>query len=221
MKTTKLISLIAILNSCLLFSACQHKSTSSAPTAQQSQQNTESHQQKIAAEKHKYTFYGKLSKKDLEQLKNMKVAAFGDSIMAGCSDDYKKMFPKITIDAGVSRQAADLMSELQGKELPQTIIIGLGTNGPFTQEQYDQIMHTLGKRQVYWINTNVDREWRDDVNDLLIQGTQKYTNAHVISWYKYSQGHDDWFWDGIHPNITGRQKMVEFVARNILADQKY
>lgn len=80
-------------------------------------------------------------------------------------------------------------------------------------------MHQLGQRQVYWINTNVDKEWRDEVNSLLLSGSHRYNNAHVIDWQKYSNGHSDWFWDGIHPNIEGRQVMVDFVARNIIANQ--
>lgn len=176
----------------------------------------------LKSEKNKFIFSGTLTKKDRKELAQMNIAAFGDSIMEGCKDDYQKMFPKIQVDAGVSRQASSLLPELAGKNLPDTIIIGLGTNGPFSQQQYDQIMKTLGKtRQVYWINTNVYQDWRQDVNIMLLHGSQKYKNAHVINWYQYCRNHDDWFWDGIHPNIEGRQKMVDFVGRNLIADEKF
>lgn len=207
----------------LTLSACQ-KNASPKPSSSKVHQvqsithenNENSEKDKLAKEK--YIFQGKLSNQDKSYLKNLSVSAFGDSIMEGCRQDYEEVFPKINVDAGVSRQASSLIGSLNNS-LPNTVIIGLGTNGPFSKAQYDQIMHSLGKRQVYWINTNVNKEWHDEVNSLLNMGSQRYSNAHVINWEKYSQGHDDWFWDGIHPNIEGRKIMVDFVARNIIADQ--
>lgn len=231
MKKSKFV-LTALTSTLLLMSwGCQNNQSTNSKSAK-SQVNSsvssnskkaaqEKKNQKLLAEKQNYIYSGKLSDSDKKKLANLDVSAFGDSIMEGCKPDYLKLFPKMQIDSGVSRQASSLASELQGKNLPNTIIIGLGTNGPFGEEYYNQIMKTLGNRQVYWINLNINRDWKDDVNAMLENGTHRYSNAHVINWAKYSQGHDDWFWDGIHPNIQGRQMMVDFVARNIIANEKF
>jgi len=227
MKISRLLINCTILSLTALSFGCQNnkQATNKSASTSVSTTNKQAKPKRVAddlqSKKNKFIFSGTLTKKDKEELAKMNIAAFGDSVMEGCKDDYQKMFPKIQIDAGVSRQASSLPSELAGKNLPDTILIGLGTNGPFSQKQYDQIMKTLGQRQVYWINTNVYKDWRQDVNIMLLHGSQKYKNAHVINWYQYCRNHDDWFWDGIHPNIEGRQKMVDFVGRNLIADEKF
>ena len=221
----KIKKFLIILPLTLLLAGCHtrqqiHSSTSSHQAA--SKNKAKSLQTQKEEKRENYIYHGKLSSKDKEDLAKINIDAFGDSIMEGCRDDYQTLFPKMQIDAGVSRQVGAVIGELQSKPLAQTILIGLGTNGPFSQNQFDQIMHIIGtKREVYFINTNVDQDWQEEVNDMLSSGSKRYSNVHVIDWNKYSADHEDWFWDGIHPNIQGRQIMVDFVGRNIIADEKY
>ena len=209
----------------LLLTGCQKSTKENTPTSKiKSSLTTKSQPEKtkLAEKREKFITQGTLSQKDKEELAQMSISAFGDSIMEGCRDDYQALFPKIQIDAGVSRQVGSVIGELQSKPLTNTILIGLGTNGPFSQSQFDQIMNIIGtKREVYFINTNVDQDWQEEVNDMLSSGSKRYNNVHVIDWNNYSAGHENWFWDGIHPNIQGRQIMVDFVGRNIIADEKY
>lgn len=221
MKNTKLLLLLPLT---LLLAGCQsHLHTSSSNSnGVTSSSKTKSLQAQQEEKREKFIYHGKLSDQDKAKLAKMNIAAFGDSIMEGCKQDYQSLFPKIQIDAGVSRQVGSVIGELQDTSLPHTILIGLGTNGPFTQNQFDKIMHLVGtKREVYFINTNVDQDWQEEVNDMLSAGSKRYSNVHVIDWNQYAAGHEDWFWDGIHPNIKGRQIMVDFVGRNIIADEKY
>ena len=220
MKHTKLLLLLPLT---LLLTGCQnHLHSSSSNSSPGTSSKTKSFQAQQDEKREKFIYHGKLSHQDKAKLAKMNITAFGDSIMEGCKANYQNLFPKIQIDAGVSRQVSSVIDELQDTSLSNTILIGLGTNGPFSQSQFDQIMHIIGtKREVYFINTNVDQDWQEEVNDMLSSGSKRYSNVHVIDWNNYSAGHENWFWDGIHPNIQGRQTMVDFVGRNIIADEKY
>ncbi|MGC2933419.1 hypothetical protein, partial [Enterococcus faecalis] len=51
------------------------------------------------------------------------------------------------------------------KMLKETVLVRLGTNGPFTEAQFDEFMIALGNRKVYWINVRVaTRRWQNQVN---------------------------------------------------------
>lgn len=73
--------------------------------------------------------------------------------MAGSSDNLKKLMPKTLVDAAVSRQldvAFGLLDSYQKQGvLADNVLIGLGTNGPFSMDDLDRIMHQVGpKRKV-------------------------------------------------------------------------
>ncbi|QNQ80941.1 hypothetical protein [Lactobacillus sp. PV034] len=220
MKTKKFFILLPLL----LLTACQNQASHNNHISKKENSAliAKNKQKKLKEKRENFIYHGKLSPQDKKKLAKMNITAFGDSIMEGCKEDYQILFPKIQVDAGVSRQVSSVISELQNKSLPNTILIGLGTNGPFSKDQFDTIMHLIGtKREIYFINTNVDQDWQEEVNDVLATGSKQYSNVHVIDWNQYAAGHEDWFWDGIHPNIEGRQIMVDFVGRNIIADEKY
>lgn len=177
----------------------------------------------INAKKHpinkKFEKYG-ISQVDLQLAKNLQVTAIGDSVMAGSSDDLKKLMPKALIDAAVSRQlnvAFGLIDKYKNEHvLANNILIGLGTNGPFSMDDVDHLMKEVGpKRHVYWINTLVPtRQWQGQVNDLLKQASKKYPNLTVIDWYSYAKKHPNWFYgDKTHPNPVGSKYYSAYIAK--------
>ena len=127
------------------------------------------------------------------------------------------------VDAKVGRQVKEAIPVLQSLaqmgKLSDTVLISEGTNGPFTEDEMQQIMTILGdKRKVYWINVHVPtRRWQDQVNDDLKEGAKKYHNLKIIDWYAYSKDHADWFYgDNVHPNPEGLKYYGPFVAKQIL-----
>ncbi|WP_155285870.1 acyltransferase family protein [Lacticaseibacillus zhaodongensis] len=166
--------------------------------------------------------YG-LTQVELQQAQTMGITAIGDSVMKDGEDNLQKIFPKAFIDAAVSRQATDGIKLLhqyaaQGA-LAGTVLIGLGTNGPVTPQQIDDVMHTAGpSRQVFWINVRVPtKQWQNDVNRTLTAATHKYQNLHVIDWYDYANAHDDWFYaDRVHPNVGGNMHYGAMIAKQVI-----
>ena len=171
--------------------------------------------------------YG-ISQLDLQLAQHVQVTAIGDSVMAGSSNDLKQLMPKALIDAAVSRQlnvAFGLLDSYQSQGvLADNILIGLGTNGPFSMEDLDRIMHQAGpKRKVFWINVHVPtRDWQNSVNNLLKQGAKRYHNLIIIDWYSYSKNHPDWFYgDHTHPNLEGSKYYSALVTKTIVKHSKF
>lgn len=184
-----------------------------------------------AAKKHpvnkSYVKYG-ISQLDLQLAQRIQVTAIGDSVMAGSSDNLKKLMPMALVDAAVSRQlnvAFGLLDSYQRQGvLADNVLIGLGTNGPFSMGDLDRLMHQVGpKRKVFWINVHVpSRDWQKPVNDLLRQGAKRYHNLIIIDWYSYSKNHPNWFYgDHTHPNIKGSKYYSAFVTKTIVKHSKF
>lgn len=169
-----------------------------------------------------------ISQVDLQLAQQIKVTAIGDSVMAGSSQNLKQLMPKAIIDAAVSRQLEPTLSLFrQYKEqgvLNQNILVGLGTNGPFSNNDVDQLMSIIGKkRKVFWINTYVpSKDWQGSVNNAIKAAAQKYPNITVIDWYDLASKHPDWFYgDGTHPNPTGSKYYSAFITKNIVEKGSY
>ncbi|MGO2638060.1 MAG: acyltransferase family protein [Enterococcus viikkiensis] len=193
----------------------------SSSETQQTDQTTESSEApKSLADKYS------LSNREITKAKKFKITAFGDSVLLAGSKGLTEIFPKMVVDGEVGRQLKDsppLLQELKDKgELNDTILLSLGTNGAFSQEDFAQIMHVLGdKHQVFVLNTHVPtRRWQNDVNSTLEAVAKEYKNVHLIDWYGYSNAHPDWFYDDqVHPNEDGSIYYCSLIAKEILKGQ--
>ncbi|MFD1318500.1 acyltransferase family protein [Loigolactobacillus zhaoyuanensis] len=166
---------------------------------------------------------GDLTPAQTEKAQQLPLVGIGDSVMLDGLDSLQKVFPQMIIDATVGRQAnsseAILNSYASQGVLANNVLIGLGTNGAFTDTQLDAIMQTLGKqRTVFWINVRVPtRSWQNTVNDSLQRAAKRWPNLTIIDWYHYSNNHPDWFYDDqVHPNETGKQYYADFIAKQVL-----
>lgn len=193
---------------------------SSSETQQTDQTAESSEAPKSLAEKYS------LSNREVTKAKNLKITAFGDSVLLAGSKGLTEIFPKMVVDGEVGRQLKDsppLLQALKDKgELNDTVLLSLGTNGPFSQEDFAQIMSILGdKHQVFVLNTHVPtRRWQNDVNSTLEAVAKEYKNVHLIDWYGYSNAHSDWFYDDqVHPNEGGSIHYCSLIAKEILKGQ--
>jgi len=133
------------------------------------------------------------------------VTAIGDSVMLGAADElHQRLGASGYIDAKLNRyfdQAAPIIHDLRAKgALGRVVIIHLGTNGPVSNADVDNVMAELnGVPNVLLVTVRVDRSWQDEVNQTLRAAATRYPNVQIVDWYSYSAGHGDWFQaDGTH-----------------------
>ncbi len=180
-----------------------------------------------AAQKHpinqEFEKYG-LSQVTIQRAQNISVTAIGDSVLLDGSQALQKLFPNMLVDAAVGRQlyqSIQIVKDYDQKQaLSDTVLVSLGTNGAFTQEQMAQFMVAIGtKRKVYWLNAFVPtRPWQNDVNQTLKNATKQYPNLTVIDWYSQADKHSDWFYqDKVHPNPTGVNEYAAIITKALAA----
>jgi hypothetical protein len=148
--------------------------------------------------------------------------AIGDSVMLGARESLHGAIPGIFVDAVVSRQFWDAIVVLQAYKdeglLPGNIVIHLGTNGAFRDDQFEQIMAVAGPdRKVWFVNAREPRSWEAEVNARLLVDVKRYPdNAYLIDWHLESQDHNNWFvQDGFHLSGIGAQRYADLIREHI------
>ena len=165
--------------------------------------------------------YG-LTEAQVKKAEELEITAFGDSVMLDATADLQEIFPKAVVDGDVGRQlyeSPELIKALKEKDLLRdTVLIGLGTNGSFTETQFDNLMKEIGDRKVYWINVRVPTQrWQNEVNSMLEKMAAKYDNKTLSDWYDLSNEHEEWFYeDRVHPNPDGMLQYCTLVSQAIL-----
>lgn len=156
-----------------------------------------------------------------KNLEGIKVTAIGDSVMLNLEPHLKKLIPGIVVDGKVSRQLVKtppVIANLKASgKLGNVVIIELGTNGPFTYGQLENLYHTLGNpKQVIFVNTRVPRKWESVVNSLLAEFVAKTPNATLVDWYTHSANHGDYFvGDGVHLTSKGGLALATLIQEAI------
>ena len=138
-----------------------------------------------------------------------RVTAVGDSIMVDYRDPLVSDIPGISVDAAVGRQWSQGESILrdmkaQGR-LGDEVVVGLGTNGPISDVDFDTMMSILAAaRRVVFVNVHVDRSWQDVDNAVLARGALRYRQVAVADWATLAAQHPQWFGvDGTHLAVDG------------------
>lgn len=149
-----------------------------------------------------------------EKIKNMQIAAFGDSIMLGASNSLYELFPNIYIDAKVSRMAWSILEPVEElslqKKLGEPIVIHLGSNGDSSENTKNALMKLLGEREVFWLTVTNDKIVK--MNSRLKDYAKKFSNLHIIDWENFSKNHADFFApDGLHLGKNGQAAYAKFI----------
>ena len=137
------------------------------------------------------------------------VTAVGDSVMLDYQDPLQTSIPGVNVNATVSRQWSDGESILQtlkaDGQLGADVIVALGTNGPITDSDFDDMMAILaGASRVVFVNVHVDRPWQDPNNAVLANGAARYPNVVIADWATLADQNPQWFGpDGTHLAIDG------------------
>jgi peptidoglycan/LPS O-acetylase OafA/YrhL len=134
-----------------------------------------------------------------------KVMSIGDSVMLASYTGLVQAMPGIYVNAQVSRAMIAgivLLQDLAREhKLRQIVVVGLGTNGPITLDQINQIRHIIGPRRwLLLVNTFVPRSWEQEVNSTIYDAVHRYPDVMLINWNKAIRHHTNFLYsDGIHP----------------------
>jgi len=151
-----------------------------------------------------------------------KVMSIGDSVMLASAPELAQSMPGIYINAQVSRAmiaGVALVQQLAArKRLRRVVIVGLGTNGPISLSQVQQLRSAIGARRwLLLVNTFVPRSWEGEVNTTIGQAVHRYPNVMLINWHKAIEHHTDLLWsDGIHPMPIGGKLYAKVVRAAVV-----
>lgn len=151
------------------------------------------------------------------------VSAIGDSVMLGAVDALQEEMPDLVLlNAQGSRQppaAIDILQQFHAADhLGDAVVVHIGNNGPFTNEQFAEMMRALADvRKVLIVNLTVPYDVPDPVavpnNAVLANGAQRYPNAVLVDWHVASANHAEFFGeDGIHLTLEGAQAYAALIA---------
>jgi peptidoglycan/LPS O-acetylase OafA/YrhL len=139
-----------------------------------------------------------------------RVTAVGDSVMLGAQGALQQFLgDRLQMDANVSRHAREAIDVIRtlrdAGQLGDEFVLHLGTNGPVTDGEFDEIMQLLsGVKRVVVVNIKVDRAWEQQVNDTLAAGVPRYSNAVLFDWHAAGSAHPEYFVsDGVHLTRDG------------------
>jgi peptidoglycan/LPS O-acetylase OafA/YrhL len=159
------------------------------------------------------------------QVLGTKIVMIGDSVMLASAPELAQALPGVYINAEVSRAMIAgivLVQQLAAEHrLRQILIVGLGTNGPITLDQIQQLRSSIGPhRWLLLVNTFVPRPWESEVNSTITTAVRRYSNVMLINWHDAIEHHTNLLWsDGIHPMPIGGTfyaKVVRAVVRRAL-----
>ena len=149
------------------------------------------------------------------------IIAVGDSVMLGSANALVGAIPEINVDAVVSRQfvaGTELLRQLGASgQLGGAVVVHLGTNGPMSAAQFDEMMFVLRKVPlVLFVSVRMPRDWETTVNTVLQAGVQLWVNAVLVDWHAASDAHPEYFTaDGFHMNPTGAAAYAALIASRL------
>ncbi|WP_258207487.1 acyltransferase family protein [Paenibacillus radicibacter] len=149
------------------------------------------------------------------------ITVIGDSIMVDAAPYLQKYLPGIQVYSKIGRQmsqASGIIDQLKSDgKLGDKIVIGLGTNGPFSQKQLESLLNSLKNiKQVVLINTRDSEKWEKTVNDTLAGTAAKFANTTVLDWYAASSGKKSIFEpDGVHLVPEGAKLYASLIVDKV------
>ena len=144
----------------------------------------------------------------------------GDSIMNSSKKYIGPNFKNPYFDTKISRQFSTLpgiVTKLAEEDKLKTVlVVHLGTNGKFTDKDFDYVMEVAKGKDVFFMNTAHKDPWEQEVNNKLKEKVAQYSNAYLIDWYSYAKGKNEYFYkDRTHLNDNGQKYYADFLTNEI------
>ena len=148
------------------------------------------------------------------------LTAVGDSVMLASAPELSDAFAGVDIDAEVSRglgYAVSYVEELaQAGSLRPILVIGLGTNGPISDDDLTAIAQIAEKRRIILVNAFADRWWVPEVNEQLTAFADEHRGVVVADWNGSIAPHPELLaGDLVHPHPEGGEVYATAIANAI------
>ena len=156
------------------------------------------------------------------------VTLIGDSIMQGAAPMIKDVLGgEIYIDAARKRRMEDVPALVetlyQEGHLSRVVVIHLGSNRPFEDSVFDDVMKELLAHQVervFFINIHRPIGWEYYINKKFMEDVARWPQAELIDWNAISKGEQDWFIkDQTHLSYSGSKAYVAAINAKLYADK--
>lgn len=144
-----------------------------------------------------------------------KILIIGDSITEGSKDKIKENIPGAKIDSAVGRQYSEGLNILKKEnDKYDTVVMALGTNGPFSQGDIDETIKAAGDAEVVLMTVKGPNvKAADSVNPLVKKNSSKVS---IADWESIVDEHPDYIGgDGIHPTGEGQQAFADLLGDTV------
>ena len=181
--------------------------------------NNKDNNQEKSSDSNKDNKDNKEDKKNSDK-KYSSVLVMGDSLTVDIGEKFQELYPGAVIDGKIGRQLYVAVEEAKSysryNNENSAIIFQLGTNGPFTESQIEELVKQFDKADIYFVNIKVPRAWEKTVNAALKETQEKHSNVKLIDWYSVANSTKDLFEpDRVHLNQEGIAEMVTLIEKNL------
>ena len=181
--------------------------------------NNKDNNQEKSSDSNKDNKVNKEDKKNSDK-KYSSVLVMGDSLTVDIGEKFQGLYPGAVIDGKIGRQLYVAVEEAKSyskyNNENSAIIFQLGTNGPFTESQIEELVKQFDKADIYFVNIKVPRAWEKTVNAALKETQEKHSNVKIIDWYSVANSTKDLFEpDRVHLNQEGIAEMVTLIEKNL------
>jgi peptidoglycan/LPS O-acetylase OafA/YrhL len=147
--------------------------------------------------------------------------AVGDSVMLAAANALDAEFPRITVDADVSRMPKRIFDRIRERKrvgrLGDVVVIGAGTNGRIRSADLTALLTLLkDRRRVVLVTCHGDRSWISQSNTVIRRAAKRFGsgNVRLADWDAYAAGHRrSLYRDGIHPRPGAGAKAYAGLVR--------
>ena len=155
-----------------------------------------------------------------EEKKYSTLLIIGDSLTVDIGEKLKEKYPGAIIDGKISRQLTAATTTAQNytkyNSENTAVIFQLGTNGPFTEGQAEELIKLFDKSDIYFVNVKVPRAWEKTVNTALNDLKEKHRNITIVDWYTVANSQGDYFEpDRVHLNQNGIAEMINSIEKSL------
>ena len=126
------------------------------------------------------------------------VTAIGDSVMLAAAAPLEAAGFEVSAEAGRQTSEALVVLEALARQgrLRDTVVIHIGHNGPFSEEQFERFVELAGpNRRVLFLTVRVPREWETANNDVIAAGAERHEIVSVLDFREATEGRPELFWD--------------------------